>query len=386
QFKLKSTTEGVKILSVGLKNVETQANFNSQIRSWGNYTNSIKELKTYDIPQEEQPLTNEFRLLSDYYIVLPQETENVESKPTFTIALDDNGKRINFEFSPATNWEMFNSYTYNLTYATEKIEVSITPEPWTENNVEEDIVANQYLNVSTRKMDLAQSEHLYYNSSFPSTTVADSASYPEGTKFLLKDYYNVSYEGSKIKLSSNDNDFDAESFTIYLQGMDLHGHVSVRVPIEVKAVSEDIGVDIDGTFWAPGNIIAQNGKLDIAPNASYTGLYFRFGSLIGMGGNNSGTFDFLPNKSIGFRPPEFNGTITTYERIPYVSTLNTTIGIEDAFIGRHNNGSGFDAEKAIGDPCRYMSNQAGWKKGKWRLPTEKEYMAIVRTRKIRRIN
>lgn len=71
--------------------------------------------------------------------------------------------------------------------------------------------------------------------------------------------------------------------------------------------------------------------------------------------------------------------------MPYERTMNAT-EYKDAFAGRYENTLGYDAKKALGDPCRYMSNQSGWTKGKWRMPTKEEYDAIVTTLKIRRIN
>lgn len=384
QFAIKSTSINTKIISVGLKNVYTKAEFTAHGRVWYNHTD-IKDLKTQTLLPIEQDLTGKFRLLSQYYLVIPQRFITSIVKPVLTFVFDDNGTQKSFEYTPASDWEKYNSYTYNITFAGDKIDVDVDVLPWSERNVDENIVANQYLRVSTRQMDLAQSHHLYYNSSFPTTSIGESATYPDNTSFILGDFYNVYFEGYKIRLEAKqENVFNAESFTIYIQGLDLHGHVIVRLPINVKT-EKGGDIEIDGTFWAPGNIIYHDGHLEIAPNANYTGLYFRWGSLIGLAGNNAKSFQFIPDKSIGFRPKEYNHTISMWDEVPYEHTIDGK-ELDDAFEGRYDNKLGFDAVKALGDPCRYMSNQAGWTKGKWRMPTKAEYEAIVLKRKIRRIN
>lgn len=384
RFNIKSTSVNIKIKSIGLKNTYTEAVFTAHGRVWSELANRT-DLKTYIIADSEQSLTDQFKLLSSYYIVIPQQIQNNSIQPTFVFVFDDNGVEKTLEFVPVKDWEIYKSYTYNITYSAGELEVLTDLEPWIENTIEDDILANQYLNVSTRELDLAYSHHFYYNSSFPTTHVHEVATYADKSSFNLYDFFNVYIEGSKIRLQAKEDKlFEAETFTIYLQGHDLHGHAIVRLPINVKT-EKDGGIEIDGTFWAPGNIIYHDGHLEIAPNANYTGLYFRWGSLIGLAGNNAKSFQFIPEKTIGFKPAEFNGKISKWDEVPYERTMGGN-AYDDAFKDRYDNKLGFDAIKAIGDPCRYMSNQKGWTKGKWRMPTRAEYEAIVFNRKIRKIN
>lgn len=384
RFNIKSTVHNIKIKSIALRNVYTVAEFSADGRIWKKH--AIKtDLKTYAIAEQEQLLTDQFKLLSPYYIVLPQEVVNSTLKPVYTLIFDANGVERIIEFSPDTDWQIYKSYTYNLTYTAGDLEVITQTESWKENSVNDNILANQYLNISTRELDLSNSHHFYYNTSFPTTSIAETAHYPDMTPFRLYDYYDVYFEGNKIRLHAlNEKPFDAESFTMYLQGLDLHGHVSLKLPINVK-VEKGSDIEINGTHWASGNIFSHDGYLDIAPNANYTGLYFRWGSLIGLAGNNAKSFQFIANKTVGFRPPEYTGNIEQWNDVPYERTMNAT-EYKDAFAGRYENTLGYDAKKALGDPCRYMSNQSGWTKGKWRMPTKEEYDAIVTTLKIRRIN
>lgn len=384
RFNIKSTSVNVKIKSIQLKNTLTEAEFTAHGRVWSKLENRL-DLKKYLIPESEQLLTNAFKLLSSYYIVLPQDILNSTPKPTFALVFDDNGVEKTLEFVPSKNWEIYTSYMYNITYSAGELEVLTDIDPWEIKEVEDEITANQYLNVSTRELDLAHSHHFYYNSSFPTTSVHQLASYPDKSVFTLSDYFDVSYIGNKIRLQGKSGtDFSADLFTIYVQGHDLHGHVIVKLPINVRTESEG-GIEVDGTFWAPGNIIYHDGHLEIAPNANYTGLYFRWGSLIGLAGNNAKSFQFIPEKTVGFRPTEFNGTISKWNEVPYERTM-ASVAHDDAFKERYDNKLGFDAVNALGDPCRYMSHQQGWTKGKWRMPTKAEYDAIVFHRKIRKIN
>lgn len=384
RFNIKSTSVNIKIKSIRLKNVYTEAVFTAHSRVWSDLTNRA-DLKTYTIASSEQDLTDQFRLLSPYYIVIPQQIQNNIIQPTFEFVFEDNGVEKTLEFVPSKDWDIYKSYTYNITYSAGELEVLTDLEAWIENTVEDDIIANQYLNVSTRELDLAYSHHFYYNSSFPTTEVYEIATYADKSSFNLYNFFNVYIEGNKIRLQEReDKPFEAETFTIYLQGHDLHGHAIVRLPINVKA-EKGTGIEIDGTFWAPGNIIYHNGHLDIAPNTNYTGLYFRWGSLIGLAGNNSEKFDFIPGRSVGFRPAEFDRAIPKWNEVPYEQTMGGN-AYDDAFKNRYDNKLGFDANKALGDPCRYMSNQKEWTKGKWRMPTKNEYEVLVDHRKIRKIN
>lgn len=382
RFNVKSSASNVRIKSIGLKNVYTKAVFNTIDREW--HKQDLKrDLVTYLIPESEQLMTDQFRMLKQVYKIVPQVVDQVD-KPIFTLVFDDNGVEYSKEFSPLQNWDSYSSYNYNITYTSGQIEVVSQVEPWQVNNVSDVIIANQYLFVSSRVLDLAKTYHIYFNSSYPSTSISSVARYSDGVEFNLYDYYNVYFEGQKVRLEAKTGvRITDKKFTMYIQGEDLHGHVLVTLPI-VVLTDQDEGVEISNVFWAGGNIISTDGYLDIAPSANYSGLYFRWGSLIGLAGNNAGSFKFDPSKSIGFVPVGYKKPMNKWENVPYEK--KPSIGSGDAFIGKYSNGLGYEAESGLGDPCRYMSNQKGWTKGKWRMPTLSELDEIVMKRKVRRIN
>jgi hypothetical protein len=368
QFNLKSSITNVKLLSIGVKNVYTQATYTTNGSKWIN-TKARQTLKQYDILTEEQSLLNEYKLLSNYYILIPQILEQ-ELKPIFTLTFEDDGIKKVKEFSPSEDWTISNTYTYNISYTAGALDVHVNQQAWNVNNMEHEILPNQYLNVSTRELDLSKADNLYYNSSCPHISIAPIAKKPDGTEFNFNDFFEAIFDNTKIHIKALDKVFTEKSFTFYIQGAHLIGNSIIKLPI-VAQIGEGESVDIDGTSWALGNIIYRDGKLDIADNPSYCGLYFRWGSLIGLTGNNIvnsyGVFNNVT--SIKFRPEEYTDTIKLWTDVPYET-------------GEIKNESG--ASKALGDPCRYMSNQAGWSKGKWRMPTNAEYEFIILSRKNRK--
>ena len=138
------------------------------------------------------------------------------------------------------------------------------------------------------------------------------------------------------------------------------------------------GVNIGGVVWAEGNIILKDGKLAFgAPNSA--GLYFKWGSLIGMTGNSMGSSSFAAGNNIAFVPQGCTVTINSYSAVPYADETTLAVGrTEDVF--KAYNTSGFNAATGKGDICRYMSSQSGWQYGKWRLPTSKEVEALDETK------
>ena len=395
QFNIRTTSSSqVTINSIGLKNVYTRAEFSAHGQLWQNLSDKT-QLKSYTIPDADKMLSSKFKLLSQNYIVIPQAMEEI-NKPTFTlefsvVSTDGSVNNVIKEFTPSNNWQQYNSYTYNITYEEGEValDVATTVEPWVEKLVNEDIGGNQYLNVSTRTLDLAESEHIYYSSSFPITSVSPLANHKNaddtlGAEFTLSTFFDVLDVENKIKLTAKDlTAFKSDKFVIYIESKNLHDEVLVRLPITVIK-EKNIDIEIDGTFWATGNIIVRDGHLDIANSANHSGLYFRWGSLVGVTGNNSASFTFDVTKNVGFIPREFTGTINSWGTVPH-DQLAVTEEVSDAFEAMYG-GVGYDAATGKGDPCRYMSSQKTWTKGKWRMPTRAEYNTIVTLRKIRKIN
>ncbi|MGL4781465.1 MAG: fimbrillin family protein [Bacteroidales bacterium] len=381
QFNIKSTGNNIRIKSIGLKHVYTGATYHSLENTWEEHTNKTS-LKTYEISESQQILDNNYRLFTENYIVIPQ-TVSETTSPVFTLVFEDQGTTKIKEFTPSDEWLSQNLYTYNITYINDDLEINTEIEKWNEINYEDLIQGDHYLNVSVRTLDLAQSNHFYYNSSYPVISVSDNAKFTDNNDFNLNKYFEININTSRIEIEHKENSFfPDDQFTIFLEGKDQTNKTLACLPVNIRT-NGDGTIEIDGTFWAPGNLINNKGMLDIAPNANYTGLYFRWGSLVGLTGNNNKSFAYDWKYSIGYRPQEFTGELPHWKHVPYID--DPVSNVSDAFIHKYGN-LGYNAQQGKGDPCRYMSNQAGWRKGKWRMPTKEEFSAIIFDRKIRKIN
>lgn len=293
-----------------------------------------------------------------------------------------------------------------------KIDVStISVVDWTNNNINSDAEGNSFfINVSLRKLDLNYVYHVHYQTDYQNITIAPKATlltddgaggYMRGDTFDLIDHYSISNptDIDYIGLIANPLHIPAtptcpkifEFELVAYNGSDMTTATNkIKIPIVcIAKKSTPPAVDFGGIFWATSNIVLLNGKLDFAPNASAGGLYFKWGSLIGIGGpvdteGNKWAYDpkLVVFKPIGFaNDVDFSGQgnlIKGWENI--IRPTNDLLGIPpgdlslfpDTF-AEYNNKKGYNVTDATGDPCRYMSNQDGWDKGKWRLPTHKEF-------------
>jgi hypothetical protein len=118
----------------------------------------------------------------------------------------------------------------------------------------------------------------------------------------------------------------------------------------------------DGT-WAYSNIYWDGSKLTFAvePDATveqYQGLFFQWGSLIGL----SPVGSFSVANTVKFKPEGFTGNIGSWYSIPHTSDKVDKL-------------SGHSATTGKGDICQYISDQE-WVDGKWRMPTRAEFTAL----------
>lgn len=381
QFNIKSTGNNIRIKSIGLKSAFTQANFTTLNREWSSH--EVKsDLKTYEIAETDQLLGEEYKLFNENYLVIPQDISEL-NKPVFTLTFEDAGVLKTKEFSPTAEWTSQNLYTYNIVYSSDGLFVNTGIEAWITNSSDDLIQGSHYINISSRSLDLTQSNHLYYNSSYPEISVAESAKFTDNKEFSLFKYFDIAIEDFKINILPKDGTFfPDDEFTIYIEGKDQRGYALSKLPVIVKTEG-DHTIEIDGTFWAPGNLINRKGILDFAEDANAAGLYFKWSSLVGLSGNNHGSFAYKRDSTYGFRTPQATGELPKWMNISHDDQLKVTL--EDAFEGRYY-GAGFDAKHELGDPCRYLSSQPGWTKGNWRLPTINEFKILASERKIRRRN
>jgi hypothetical protein len=170
-----------------------------------------------------------------------------------------------------------------------------------------------------------------------------------------------------------------------------------RKPIEYKGVKVSDYKDVTQVeplrlTWAGSNIYWDGSKLtfdddSIKTNEEYQGVYFKWGSLIGMSpaGNNASTWSgitYVPtNPGVDdtwtIDNTKYSTTNLGYGKIPYV---------DDVSVGSYVRADGNahltditinhpDTVKAFkGDICVYLTNTGAAPKGKrWRMPTSKEF-------------
>jgi hypothetical protein len=117
--------------------------------------------------------------------------------------------------------------------------------------------------------------------------------------------------------------------------------------------------------WALSNVYkdTESGKLTFEVTnsdptvAQYQGLFFKYGSLIGIRPYIGWT--------VSFKPSEYMGATTPWGVIPYDDTSAVL--------------TDFNAAAGTGDVCRYISAQVGWAHGSWRMPTYAEGLQLIMT-------
>ena len=142
---------------------------------------------------------------------------------------------------------------------------------------------------------------------------------------------------------------------------------------------------VDGSiapYFARSNVVlASDGTLTFAVTEEDTktipsnvqGLLFRRASLFGLG-NPAEAFNAATD--IVFTPSEYTGIIpTTWAEMPLEESITNTVLTYDEYIVKFAP-TGYDAPNGKGDVCRYISGQAGWTKGKWRMPTAAELQIL----------
>jgi hypothetical protein len=150
--------------------------------------------------------------------------------------------------------------------------------------------------------------------------------------------------------------------------------------------SYTLEVDLKRIIFAGSNIYwdAGNDRLtfDESTNSNYQGVYFQWGSLVGlsaMGVVNNDMRLYIPNVSDG----TWDGTKTigssswaNYSSLPHIESVYGT-GAADNYLYDHPN-----FENYKGDICAYLTGKAGTPAGSWRLPNAEEYSMIVSHEKV----
>jgi len=120
--------------------------------------------------------------------------------------------------------------------------------------------------------------------------------------------------------------------------------------------------------------------------ANAQGLFFRWGSLIAISTllQDDVKTGFNPNTDVIFKPANFETAIGSYDNIPHYDNYHTWDGSSnsDGFLASafpaEQPGRGYHSQNGLGDICRYISDQEGWVKGRWRMPTIYELRTIFR--------
>ena len=116
---------------------------------------------------------------------------------------------------------------------------------------------------------------------------------------------------------------------------------------------------INGVRWARGNLYWKETEIaQDMPNSA--GLYFKYGSLVGVKAFGENFFDNLDNKeSYLVRPSGYTKTVSTWEDIPMLTTVIP---------------ASYEISEGTGDICKYLSDKSslGSDDREWRLPTKAE--------------
>ena len=208
-------------------------------------------------------------------------------------------------------------------------------------------------------------------------TVADSAAYVviygKGTG-----YNRLSW---KIYLGANNT-----------SNFNLKRNSRYTCNITLKANDSDTRITYKKFIWAGSNIYWDGTKLTFDTettivNNKKQGVFFRWGSLIGISPNGANLEGY--NASVQLYIPPSGGTLNnsslwtgtttgssiTWANIPYVDIGDATINLNDA---SQNTAANYAAYK--GDICQYLSEK-GFVSGNWRMPTKGEFdtMAVSPT-------
>ncbi|GHU54871.1 hypothetical protein FACS189411_02270 [Bacteroidia bacterium] len=165
-----------------------------------------------------------------------------------------------------------------------------------------------------------------------------------------------------------------------------------KKPIEFKSVKVSAYKDVAQEellhlYWAGSNIYWDGAKLTFADSddkskEQYMGVYFKWGSLVGMsptGGGWSGKTYYPTNPGVDDGWTTDDTKYTNYAGIPYAVGPATPYNRDHAYLTdiTTNNATGADTIAALkGDICVYLTKVGAAPKGKrWRMPTSKEFDA-----------
>lgn len=328
-----------------------------------------------------------FSLTSDVDWVLFSETENDFANATTTLASTTVTRAV-------TEKKVFVYTKFNNTDAKRQATITMTREGYedVELQVEQEaLTLNDLLSVSELEATEAKGSYTF------------TVNIPKNVVYSLtsdKAYVTLSETSAlgDAKASLTDIKSDGAEKTIHVFTTTNISSVAresditltttdITLPVDqskltVKQKKETMYVNYNDDFtgvaktpiWAGSNVYWDNStqKLTFAPStdtskSSYQGLFFRWGSLVGL----SPVGEWSSN-TIVFKPAEYVATISAFADIQRLDagaeTNNLTFG--NSFVYRHDPAAG------VGDICKYMTDK-GWTPGgqKWRMPCAKEYAA-----------
>lgn len=156
--------------------------------------------------------------------------------------------------------------------------------------------------------------------------------------------------------------------------------------ITLKANDSDTRITYRKSIWAGSNIYWDGTKLtfdteETTANNKKQGVFFKWGSLIGISPNGTDGSAFDNNSSARLYIPPSGGTLNngsswtdtttgssiTWTNIPYMDPTDATINLNDI---SQNTTANYATYK--GDICQYLS-KTGAVSGSWRMPTIMEF-------------
>jgi hypothetical protein len=129
--------------------------------------------------------------------------------------------------------------------------------------------------------------------------------------------------------------------------------------------------------FAYSNIYISDGHPTFATSpddtkSKYQGIYFKWGSLIGISPDGSDHISYS-KKKVEFTPSEYSGSSINdnWSSVPYTTENNVADNPDENYFLTVYGTIGYNAATGQGDICRYISDK-NWVSGRWRMPTANE--------------
>lgn len=247
---------------------------------------------------------------------------------------------------------------------------------WTD--VSTNVVADEQFYLKTNKTQV-KFNRIYNNTVTIETDYDGSTGYEAGSK-IDPEWQKPSWLTVTPGSQSVNNGIYTRTYTfstIYTQPAETTVHIRAGNLRYVLKVELESLTDV----FARSNIVLRGGRLVFATTpeenidipASSAGIFFKWGSLFGLG--TPGTNDTqLSHTNIVFKPAELTASApSSWAGIYYFNFLEENSS--NPFMTKYPD-KGYDATNGIGDICRYISDKK-WVQGSWRMPTPGEIAALL---------